>query len=93
MQSARSTEGLIEAARILSTLKAATSQAASADGHASNAAFAEGVAQQAEQRVQDSSHRQQQNMEAGSGNNRQNAGTCLHANVCLCTPCYTVLPF
>lgn len=74
MQSAQSTEGLIEAARIVSTLKMANSQAQSSPGHASNAAFAEGIAQHAQQRVQDTSDRHQEHMEAGTGSDRQNAG-------------------
>ena len=73
MQSARSTKGLIEAARILSTLKKANSQAQSSSGHASNAAFVEGIAQHAKQRVQESSDRHQQNTH--TGNHRQKAGT------------------
>ena len=80
MQSAQSTEGLIEAARIVSTLKMANSQAQSSAGHASNAAFAEGIAQHAHQRVQDTSARHQHHMEAGTGSNRQNAGDCTSLN-------------
>lgn len=86
-KSAGSTKGLMEAARILSTLKMATSQAQthSSAEHASNAAFAEGVAQQAEQRVQDSSDRHQQHLHNSSAHHRQNAGifmaACLHSSL------------
>ena len=76
MQSARSTEGLIEAARILSTLNSASSQAQGSAQHASNAAFAGGIAQQAHQRLQDTSERHQQHVQAASGSDRQNAGVC-----------------
>ena len=84
-QSAQSTEGLIEAARILSTLKMATNQAQaeSSAGHASNAAFAEGIAQHADQRVHDSSERHEQHMHTGTGSHRQNAGTCNEPLACL----------
>lgn len=77
-QSAQSTKGLMEAARILSTLKMATSQAQTQSNAepASNAAFAEGVAQRAEQRVQDSSERHQQHLHNSTANHRQNAGSC-----------------
>lgn len=75
MRSARSTQGLIEAARIVSTLKMASAQAQGPAGHASNAAFAEGIAHKAEQRVESSSDRQQQqHVEAAPGSDRQNSG-------------------
>lgn len=84
-QSAQSTEGLIEAARILSTLKMATNQAQaeSSAGHASNAAFTEGIAQHADQRIHDSSERHEQHMHTGTGSHRQNAGTCNEPLACL----------
>lgn len=78
MQSARSTKGLIEAARILSTLKKANSQSQSNSAHASNAAFVNGIAQNAKQRVQESSDRHQAGSDrhTGTANHRQKAGTC-----------------
>ncbi|KAL3158180.1 hypothetical protein ABBQ32_011769 [Trebouxia sp. C0010 RCD-2024] len=76
MQSARSTKGLIEAARILSTLKKANSQSQSNSAHASNAAFVNGIAQNAKQRVQESSDRHQAGSDrhTGTANHRQKAG-------------------
>ena len=74
MRSARSTDGLIEAARILSTLKMASAESQNPASHPSNAAFAEGIAHSAQQRVQDSSDRQQQHVEAGVGSDRKNSG-------------------
>ena len=74
MRSARSTQGLIEAARIVSTLKMASAQAQGPAGHPSNAAFAEGIAHKAEQRVESSSDRQQQHVEAAPGSDRHNSG-------------------
>lgn len=91
-QSAQSTKGLMEAARILSTLKMATSQAQAQGSaeHASNTAFAEGIAQHAEQRVQDSSERYQQHSHTGTVNHRQSAGTCSspfsYQTLCCCLP-------
>lgn len=73
-RSARSTDGLIEAARIASTLKMTQTAAQSASTHPSNAAFADGIAQQAEVRVQDSSDRQQQHAEDGAGSDSRNSG-------------------
>lgn len=65
-RSAQSAEGLLEAARILSSLKAArhTGQTTPSDGplhhtHPTTAAFADNIAQQAENKVQESSSRQQ----------------------------------
>lgn len=74
MRSARSTDGLIEAARILSTLNTASAESQSPASHPSNAAFAQGIVHSAQQRVQDSSDRQQQHVEAGVGNDRKNSG-------------------
>lgn len=102
MRSAKSTDGLIEAARILSTLKMASAESQSPASHPSNAAFAEGIAHSAQQRVQDSSDRQQQHVEAGAGSDRKNSGIdmmyrhfsltlackwCSHIGTIL--PCYT----
>lgn len=88
-QSARSTKGLMEAARILSTLKMATSQAQAQGSaeHASNADFAEGIAQHAEQRVQDSSERHQQHSQTGTVNHRQSAGTYTLPSSCISLCC------
>ena len=91
-QSARSTKGLMEAARILSTLKMATTQAQAQGSaeHASNADFAEGIAQHAEQRVQDSSERHQQHSHTGTVNHRRSTGTYSSLSslttVCCCLP-------
>ena len=97
-QSAQSTKGLMEAARILSTLKMATSQTQSQNTaeHASNTAFAKGVAQRAEQRLQDSSERHQQHLHISTAKHRQNAGTCHAVPACMphficCTSCIQFL--
>ena len=74
MRSARSTDGLIEAARILSTLKMASAESQSPASHPSNAAFAQGIAHSAQQRVQDSSDRQQHHVEAVVGSGRKKSG-------------------
>lgn len=74
MRSARSTDGLIEAARILSTLKMANAESQSPANHPSDAAFAQGIAHSAQQRVQDSSDRQQHYVEAVVGSGRKNSG-------------------
>ena len=87
MRSARSTDGLIEAARILSTLKMASAESHGSAKHPSNATFAEGIAQQAEERVQDSSDRQEQHIEAGAGSDRKNSGTGMLPNP-PCLPCW-----
>ena len=73
LRSARSTDGLIETARILSTLKRASDQAQSTS-HPTNAAFADRIAQKAEARVHDSSERQQQHTDASSGSDQANSG-------------------
>ena len=89
-QSARSTKGLMEAARILSTLKMATSQAHTQNSaeHASNTAFAEGVAQQAEQRVQHSSDRHRQHLHNSNASHRPNAGICYALPACMTVRSY-----
>ena len=88
-QSARSTKGLMEAARILSTLKMANSQAQAQGSaeHTSNADFAEGIAQHAEQRVQDSSERHQQHSHTGTLNHRQSTGTYTSLSSCISLCC------
>ena len=73
LRSAKSTDGLIETARILSTLKKANSQAQTTS-HPSNAAFTDKIAQKAEARVQDSSERQQQHSETSSSSDQSNSG-------------------
>lgn len=52
----------------------ASAESQSPASHPSNAAFAEGIAHSAQQRVQDSSDRQQQHVEAGVGSDRKNSG-------------------
>ncbi len=86
MRSARSADGLIEAARILSTLKMASAESQSPASHPSNAAFAQGIAHSAQQRVQDSSDRQQQHVEAGVGSDRKNSGIDMMSGSVSLTP-------